>query len=322
LEASAHQTPVIDLHVDLSYRSLYATDTFAEGSGQVVARTLRAAGIYGLVLPLYVPEDAKPHGRSRYQLERSYAHVFSELEKTRPYSLPGCGVRRAAGEPRQVSTWLAFEGSGPMGSDLAELQLWALRGVRSFGLVHSIPNQLSGSSGKGADPRRGLSETGKKFVRNVFAIGGLVDVSHASPAATMDTLALWQSGAPPVIATHSNARALAPHPRNLSDQEIRGIARTGGVIGVNFHQRFLSRGGGSTASLADVVSQVMYLLRVGGEGSVAIGSDFEGGIRPVSELRDATRFSALERALLNAGLTRGQIERVFYKNALRVLCPR
>ncbi len=322
LVAASPSVPVIDLHVDLPYRSLYKQRPFELGSGQFVARDLLASGVVGAVLPLYVPLDAEPHGRSRYQLERSYAHVFGAILRTPPYALPGCNVGRANGQARTVATWLAFEGASPIGGDVEEVRRWALRGVRSFGLVHSVPNRLSGSSGAGADPEQGLSEEGRRFVRAVFAADGLVDVSHASRAATLETIALGKREGHPVIATHSNALALAPHPRNLDDEAIRGIAATGGVIGVNFHRSFLRRSSSGSAGLAEVAEQMRYLARIGGHRVVAIGSDFEGGIVPAQGLENATRFQRLGALLRKSGWTEGQLRLAFFENAERVLCPK
>jgi len=317
LEALPPPFALIDLHVDLSYRSLYKKRPFAEGSGQYIAARLHRAGVVGVVLPLYLPEDASPEGRTRAELERSYAHVFRSLVATPPYALMGCA---SADTGRPIETWLAFEDAGAVGPDLAEVRKWMLRGVRSFGLVHNEPNALSTSSAQVGPIFAGLSQDGKTFVEQVFSVGGLVDVSHASDKATDDALDLAEKMGQPLIATHSNARALAPHPRNLTDRQIVRIARSGGVIGVNFHQRFLAPDGGPHATLDDLVRQVKYLLRLGGPDAVAIGSDFEGGVRPVPGLEDVSRVQRLAQALLAAGLNADQVRAVFGGNARRVLC--
>jgi membrane dipeptidase len=314
---------VVDLHVDLPYRSFYKKAPFDLGSGQFSAERILQGGVRGVVLPLYVPLDADPHGRSRYQFEASYSHVFSHILKTAPYSLPGCAIERAGSETRSVSTWLAFEGSEPLGADESEIRKWIVRGVRVFGLVHSVPNTFAATSGPSGTPPPdfGLTPEGKKFVELVYKLGGVIDVSHASDRATDDALSIARRLGRPLIATHSNARALAPHPRNLSDAQIRGIAATGGVIGVNFHQPFLAAKRGQSAGLDEVVRQVQHLRQVGGIDVVAIGSDFEGGISPVPELSDASRFPRLHRSLRASGLSQAEVLQVFSKNALRVLCP-
>ncbi len=163
-----------------------------------------------------------------------------------------------------------------------------------------------------------MSERGRVFVRRAFALGLLVDVSHASDRAVADILALSNAAHGVVVATHSNARALADHPRNLSDGQLRAIAATGGVIGVNFHGPFLARA--RRARLRDVVQQIQYLRDLVGVDHVAIGSDFEGDIRPPEELRDASRYPELASALARAGLEASEVRKIFAENALRVLC--
>jgi membrane dipeptidase len=194
---------------------------------------------------------------------------------------------------------------------------WVSRGVRLFGLVHGFDNQLAGSSSTGTD--RGLTPRGREVVRRVHRAGALVDVSHASDAATADVLELAQKDGVPVVATHSNARALHAHARNLTDDQIRAIAASGGIVGVNFHARFLTDR--AKATLEDVVRHVRHIAKIGGIDHVAIGSDFEGGIRPPRELSDVRGFPRLSRALLEAGLSREDVTKVFHRNALRVLCP-
>jgi membrane dipeptidase len=163
-----------------------------------------------------------------------------------------------------------------------------------------------------------LTEAGKDLVRRAHALGVSVDVSHASDLAVADVLAVARETAGVVVATHSNARALCDHPRNLTDQQLRGIAATGGVIGLNFHSPFVVRG--RAAELSDVVRQARHLVQVAGEDHVAIGADFEGGIRPARGLADAARFPELGRALLRSGLAERAATKLFSENALRVLC--
>jgi membrane dipeptidase len=311
--------PVIDLHVDLPYQVGYKGRTFASGSGEFRAQDLLPAGLAGVVLPLFVPRTAEPHGRTVGEFEASYARVFSGILATPPYALPGCSVRRAGNEARAVETWLAFEGAEPLAADDSALRPWAVRGVRIFGLVHAQHNDLAESSGE-ASRGRGLSARGERFVRAVYSVGGIVDVSHASDESTSEVLDIARELGRPVVATHSNARALAPHPRNLTDAHIRAIAKSGGVIGVNFHQRFLDSGNGH-ATLDQVVAMVAHLARVGGEGVVAIGSDFEGGIRPATGLEGAGRYQVLANALVEAGFSRELVARFLADNARRVLCP-
>lgn len=310
---------VVDLHVDLVYRHIYKGKSFARGLGEFRAETLRDVGVVGVVLPLFVPEWASPAGAREQDYERSYGLAYERILETPPYALPGCGVGQAGTDlSRSVQTWFAFEGAAHLEPSDAELAKWMLRGVRSFGLVHTAHNVLGTSSGKKAPEQHGLTARGRELVTKLQELGGIVDVSHASDPTTDAVLGIAADTGAVVIATHSNARALAAHPRNLTDAQIRAIGRSGGVVGINFHQPFLSASG--RADLKDVVAQILHVRKIAGVRHVALGSDFEGGIRPVAELVDASRYQVLAQALREAGLPPSEVSQVMGGNALRVLC--
>ncbi len=304
--------PVVDLHVDLPYQLGYHGKSLRAGMGQASLSELRAGAVAGVVLPLFVPHDVSPTGPRQSDLEDSYLRVLGELFHGEGLALPGCG------DGAGVHTWLSFEGAGPLADAPESLDAWVARGIRIVGLVHTEHNALASSSGDSHPVDYGLTEAGKTVVRRAHALGVAVDVSHASDRAVGDVLALARETHGVVIATHSNARALCDHPRNLTDDLLRGIAATGGIVGLNFHSAFVVRG--RPATLADVVRQALYLVRVAGVEHVAIGADFEGGIRPAHGVEDASHFPDLARALRSAGLSEAAVRRVFSENALRVLC--
>src|SRR5262249_39827015 len=134
-----------------------------------------------------------------------------------------------------------------------------------------------------------------------------------------DVLAEARKDGAPVVASHSNARALTAHPRNLTDEQIRGIAASGGVVGVNLYSRFLATG--RRARIDDVVRHVKHLVRTAGVDHVAIGSDFEGDIEPPVGMESVRGFPRLFAALRAGGLPYEGVAKVFGGNALRLLCP-
>jgi membrane dipeptidase len=314
--ASADQDrywPVVDLHVDLPYQLGFHGKPLRDGSGQASLFHLQEGGVHGVVLPLFVPRDVSPTGPRARDLEQQYRRVLAELLSPQGgFALPGCS------ESDRVQTWLSFEGAGPLADAPETLTGWVARGVRVVGLVHTEHNALASSSGDARPVTYGLTEAGRDIVRRSHALGVPVDVSHASDRAVSDVLTLARQTGGVVVATHSNARRLADHPRNLTDEQLRGIAATGGVVGLNFHGPFVVRG--RPATLDDVVKQAAYLVKVAGVEHVAIGADFEGGIKPARGLENAQGFHDLARALLAAGLSEAALPKVFSQNALRVLC--
>lgn len=306
--------PIVDLHVDLSYQTNYQGQRFALGTGQYPAADLSPAGVAGVVLPLFVPASVSPSGPRATDLERSYARVLGELGVLDDYRLPGC-TPGAGG----VRTWLALEGAAPLADDPGAAFRWVARGVRLFGLVHSEDNRLATSATGKSHGRTGLSAEGRRLVAEIHRAGGIVDVSHASSRTLWEVVELARTARRAVVASHSNARALADHPRNLTDDEIRAIASTGGMVGINLHSAFLARG--RPATLGDVVRHIRHVIDVGGIEHVGIGSDFEGGIRPPAELRAVSNLPKLASALETAGQSRADVRRIMAGNALRLLCP-
>jgi len=312
-EPAPRPVGIVDLHVDLPYQVGYQGLAFERGSGQFPASELLRAGVVGVVLPLFVPARVSSSGPRLSDLEASYQRVIGALAHTEPYAAPGC-----AKAPGRVRTFLGFEGAAPLSATPAALDDWVARGLRSVGLVHTSNNALATSSGERGAPSSGLSAEGRALVQRAAALHVPVDVSHASDRATREVIALASAAKVPVIASHSNARALADVPRNLADSEISAIAKSGGVVGVNFHSRFLVKG--RRATLDDVVRHVRYLVRIAGVEHVAIGSDFEGDILPPLGLSDVRAMPKLARALEQSGLSRDAVEHIFGLNALRVLC--
>jgi membrane dipeptidase len=316
VEADEPPPPVVDLHVDLSYQLSYKGKSIAQASGNLLADELVASGYVGVVLPLYIPHEVSNEGPRMGDLEASYRRICTELRDRSPFALPGT----VPGQ-RPVRTWLAFEGAAPFaGGSPKQLDIWVARGVRLFGLVHVHDNALASSSGAAATVRtvrQGLTPAGREFVERVHAARGIVDISHASDAAVEDVLELARRAQVPVVATHSNARAVARHSRNLTDAQLRSIASSGGVSGVNFHGPYLVVGRSPT--MDDVVHHVRHMVNVAGIEHVAIGSDFEGGIQEPPGLEDVRGLPRLAARLRRSGFSRSEVERVFATNALRVL---
>jgi membrane dipeptidase len=315
-QGAARPVGVVDLHVDLSYQINYKNKDLVAGSGQYLANELLRSGVEGVVLPLYIPRDVARDGPRLVDLERSYQAMVSALAKTQPYQLPGCSL------PARVRTWFSFEGSAPFADPTVNVDQWLQRGAALFGLVHTYDNALATSAGKTANPpplKTGLTAQGRRFVQRLLERRAVVDVSHASDATAHEVIALAEQAQVPVVASHSNARALANHARNLSDDLLQGIARTGGVVGINFHSPFLIRTGGE-AALSDVVKHVRYVVSKVGVEHVAIGSDFEGDINAARELHDVRGFPRLAQALEASGLSNQEVRQIMGLNALRVLC--
>ena len=233
---------IFDGHSDLLYD---VTRRRLAGEDHVLERRhlsgLRAGDIGGLGLSLWTTAEAdgfwteypKADGWQRTELMMDCARA--ELTEC-PWLVPvrtAAEARRAAAEGKRF-TFLVVEGMEPVGDRLERIDQYAAWGVRLGMLTWNEENQLA--CGAGGDPDRGLTPLGREAVRRMQARGILPDVSHTSDRSFWDILKLAEG---PVVASHSNCRALCDVRRNLTDEQLRAIRDTGGVIGVNVYHGFV-----------------------------------------------------------------------------------
>ena len=163
----------------------------------------------------------------------------------------------------------------------------------------------------------GLTPRGREFVEEMERLGIIPDVSHLSDAGFLDVLEVTRK---PFVASHSNARAVCPNVRNLTDDMIRKLADRGGVMGLNFCPDFLEEkpvGEENPGTVAAVVRHAEHIAKVGGVEVLGLGSDFDG-IPTHAQLPGAQGMERLWEALHGAGFTQDQLDRIFYGNVLRV----
>ncbi len=304
---------VVDLHVDLPWQVHYKHRPLSLTEGHATLRTLAEGGYGGLVFPIYLPDAAKGRRASTIEDADAVLATIEGIIRDHDLFLP-LGARAA--EPGKISTFLSIEGAGAFAADITQIDRFIARGLRLVSPCHGKNSGLS-SSATGEKVSFGLTPLGKQFCERVYAEGALVDVSHVSDAAFADIAEIARAHGAPVVATHSNARAVANQPRNLTDEELRVIAETGGVAGINFHTQFVN--GTNDATLADVVKQVEHMVRVAGVAHVAVGTDFDGGITTPEGLGDASSLPTLAAALRARGMSYDDVLAIFSLNALRVL---
>ena len=321
IPAAADELGVVDLHVDLPFQVHYhgRDRGLSRPGGQLSAAALRAGHVRGLVLSLFVPTGLAPRVL-RYDelvavLDTADGIVRANeglLAPARRFSGP---MPDGAGAVRVV---YAVEGSQPIAGHLERIPDLVRRGVVLFGPVHAHHDDLADSSGDPHPGRGGLTPRGEQFVRAVYAAGALVDVSHASDEAFDDIAAIATAMHRPLVASHSNARALCPHPRNLTDDQLRAIAASGGMVGLNFHSPFL-RADRRPAGIADVVRHARHVHAVMGPGHLSIGSDLDGEIRAARGLASHAGLPVLARRLHDAGLPADEVAAILGRTAWRLL---
>ena len=211
----------------------------------------------------------------------------------------------------KIGALMSIEEGGVLGGDLDKLKQAYQDGVRLITLTWNYPNGL-GEPHCGEQHKK-LTPKGIEFVEVMQDLGIIVDCSHLNDAGTEQLGDILDV---PFVASHSNAREVTAHTRNLPDNLIKLIANKGGVIGLNFAQSFL--GTSPVSRIEDIVKHGLYLINKGGEDVVALGTDFDG-IKPDTEIKDASEMYRLYDAFREAGLSVDQCEKLFWKNADRLL---
>jgi microsomal dipeptidase-like Zn-dependent dipeptidase len=215
-------------------------------------------------------------------------------------------LERRRSDPRLVAGLLGIEGAHALEGDLNNLDTFFDAGFRLIGLVHFFDNEWAGSA-HGIN-KTGLTDRGRELVRRMEARGVLVDLAHSSPRTVDDVLALATR---PVVDSHTGVRGVCDNTRNLSDEQVRRIAATGGLVGIGYWDTATC---GTDARA--VARSIRYAVSLAGVEHVALGSDFDGA---VTEPFDTTGLVQITDALIAEGFGDDEIRLIMGGNVLRLL---
>lgn len=244
-------------------------------------------------------ENGMPHTE---QYSRAMAYFQEQLCKNEDV-ISLCRTSQEAVEAQnagKTAAFLAIEGAEAIDCDPGRLDEAYEQGVRMISLVWNIENPLTGSCWTGG----GLTAQGKEFFRRAQKLGMIVDVSHLSERGFWDMTELAEK---PIVASHSNAKAICPHIRNLTDEQFRAICQLHGAVGLNLAGAFLTEEG--VATYEAFQRHFDHFLQLGGDGHLAIGLDLDGtddlpaaftGVDHLQELaEDLQQYGYSEKTLQN-----------------------
>lgn len=270
---------------------------------------------FALPLPAEIPTDAAlPHAFAQ-------AAALKMLERTGTLDVATdiAGLRASIAAGR-VAAIMHMEGAEAV-ADSEGLHLWHAMGLRSLGPVWSRPTRhaegVPFAFPASPDQGGGLTESGRQLVRDCNALGILLDLSHLNEAGFNDIAALSDA---PLVASHSNVHALCPSSRNLTDRQLRQIAESRGLVGLNFASSFLRPDGKRLPleNLEEMLRHLDHLLEILGDDGVALGSDFDGALMP-RDLPDAAALPRLIAAMEAHGYGEALIRKIASENWIGVL---
>lgn len=285
--------------------------------GLVDLHRLTEGGVDAVVMAAYLPQG----GRSPEELAAATERTDRLIELIQQ-SVHHCNGATLAVSPKTVfqaknvgkkAVLIGIENGYALGRDLANVERYRRMGVVYITLCHNGDNDLCDSARHSRREHGGLSDFGREVIAEMNRTGIMVDLSHASEEAFYAAL---QASAAPVLCSHSSARALCNHPRNLTDDQLRALAAADGVAQATFYGGFLREDG--EATIDDAVRHILHMIDVAGIDHVGIGSDFDGdgGVTGLASEADMTLLTC---KLLAEGLNAKSLRKLWGGNFVRVM---
>ena len=354
--------PLIDGHNDLPWairesktapRDVDAYDLRKHTPGHTDLQRLREGLLGGQFWSVYIPGDIADSGFARVQMEQIdiARRIVNKYPETFAWALTAKDLRLVHQQGR-IGSLLGLEGGHAIENSLGTLRTYYDLGARYMTLTHNVTTAWADAALDSAK-HGGLTPFGKEVVREMNRLGMLVDLAHVSPGTMSDALDVTEA---PVIFSHSGARAVVNHKRNVPDSILKRVPANGGVVMVPFVTSFVSpevfahdqqeetfaaevrkRAAGDTAqvdrevkawrdahpppraTLAQVADQIEYVRRIVGADHVGIGGDFDGITDVVVGLEDVSKYPALFAELAHRGWSDEDMRKLAGENILRVL---
>ena len=318
---------VLDSHCDTPSLMIRGLDIGLDNDkGHVDFPKLSAGGVDASFFALYTSAELTPE-QALARVMEMLAAIRDALDKYKDKAALALSPSEALSNKSKglFSILLGMENGSPIQKSLSLLRLFYKMGVRYMTLTHNADNEIADSAAEG---KRwgGLSPFGIEVVEEMNRLGMIIDVAHASDLTFNDIIKYSKS---PVVSTHSCCRALASHPRNMTDDMIKLMADKGGVIQINFYPVFLSdsfaRDYSTRGELAfpkptaeDVVRHIDHAVNVAGVEHVGIGTDFDGIEVTPYGLENISKLPLVFDLLIKKGYSEDQIEKIAGNNFLRV----
>lgn len=215
-------------------------------------------------------------------------------------------------ENKKIASFLSVEGGDALEGNEENLEYFHSRGVRIFTLSWNFKNEIC--SGNADEKDFGISPFGEKVVKKIENLGIIADASHISEKSFWDLCCLAKN---PFIASHSNAKAICYHKRNLTDEQIKAVIEKNGCIGINFYPPFLTNK--SSCGIKDIINHTEHILSLGGEKNVGFGSDFDGVDFLPKGINGVESYFNLAEEFLKLGYSKALLQDIFFNNFARVI---
>ncbi len=296
---------LFDLHCDTLYKAYTQGKSIIHNDFELSIDRGRKLDKWIQCMAVWIPDSIRGEAAEKL-IENCCALLKSELEKCASQGIEIERIDTVLDLRTKLNIILTIEGGAALNGKLENIQKYRSLGVRAMTLTWNGHCEIG--DGALTENPKGLTDFGSAAVKEMERCSIAVDVSHASDKLFYDVAQITQR---PFIATHSNSRAVCSHKRNLTDEQFEIIKNRGGIVGVNFHKYFLSE---KNQSVDDIIRHTEHFLSLGGENTVAVGTDFDGGELP-DDLKGIEDMHKIYERFARLNYSDDLIKKIFFKNA-------
>ena len=269
----------VDTHTDTPL--WFTRGDFSVGkrkSNQVNIQKMEEGKLDSQFLAIFLAQKERDEASSQAAVEKCLKMIENTYADVAKYQ-DACGIALTEEDARRLKAegkkafFLGIENGYAIGKDIKNVKKFKDMGIQYMTLSHSYDNDICNSSSHTEDASKGLTAFGRKVVKEMNKVGMMIDVSHVSEGTFWDVIKYSKD---PIFASHSSVKALCDHDRNLTDDQLRALAKNGGVIQICIYDGYLNNDA-KAASIDDIVKHIDHAVKVAGIDHVGIGSDFDGG---------------------------------------------
>lgn len=307
---------IVDAHEDIAFHLSYFNRDFndTKASCMITLPWLQEAEVRLVFNTIFVHPKHRPN-RTVKEAKRQveiYDQIYKKYKNT-VMKISNSNDLEELEKNNKIGFLTLMEGADPLVQDIDELKFYHDRGLRVLGLSWNNANRFA----SGTETSKGLTKDGVRLIEKMNEMGITLDLSHLNEKSFWQAIDLTQLIP---IATHSNARSLTDHPRNLRDEQLKAISERDGVVGIVFYNSFLKTKN-SPPTLEDIFEHTDYIINLCGENHVGIGTDFDGGriCEFPKEINRISKLSLVTNYFLGRGYSRERVEKIMGRNFLRVM---
>lgn len=301
----------IDLHCDTASRIFYEKQHLSRNNFSIDEEKLLKGNAAAQFFAFFIDEKSHDINKEFYKMYDNFIH---EIDNTKSISVAGDykGYKDNISKDK-ISAFLTIEDGEVLEGNMENLYDVYNKKIRLITLTWNYENSIGYPNCKKDYMNMGLKNFGIDLVGEMNRLGVIIDTSHLSDGGFYDVAKYSRK---PFVASHSNSREVMNHPRNLTDDMIKILADKGGVMGLNYCSAFVEKN--NITTIEGLINQINHIVKVGGQDVICLGSDFDG-IENEVEFKNPSNIDMLLSAIKKNGYSDDFIEKIFYKNAERVI---